>query len=37
MKQVSFQVFPKGCDRVTVSYLEGGRVPKKRDIVTGRI
>ena len=37
VKRVSFQVFPEGCDRGTVSYLEGGRVPKSRSIVAERI
>ena len=37
VKQVSFQVFPEGCDRETVSYLKGERVPKNRGIVTERI
>ena len=31
---MSFEVFPKGCDRGTVSHLEGERVPNKRGIVT---
>ena len=30
-------MFPERCDRGTVSYLEGGRVPKNWGIVTKRI
>ena len=37
VKQVSFQVFPKGCDRGIISYLKGERVPKNRGKVTERI
>ena len=37
VKQLSYQVFPEGCDRGTISYLEGERVPKKRGIMTERI
>ena len=33
VKQVSFQMFHGGCDRGTVSHLEGERVPKNRDIL----
>ena len=29
---MSFEVFPKRCDRGTVSYLKGERVPKNWDI-----
>ena len=32
-KQVGFEVFPEGCDRQAISYLEEERVPKSRDIV----
>ena len=28
MKQLSFQVFPEGCDKGTVSFLEEERIPK---------
>ena len=34
---VGFDVFPERCDRGTVSYLEGERVPKNWGIVTKRI
>ena len=34
---MSFQVFPEGCDRGTVSYLEGERVPNNWRIETKRI
>ena len=37
VKQVSFQVFPEGCDRGNVSYLARKRVPKSWGIVTERI
>ena len=30
-------MFPEGCDRGTVSYLERERVPKNWGIVTGKI
>ena len=33
----SFKVFPEGCDRGTVSYLERERVPRNWGIVTERI
>ena len=36
-KQVSFQVFPEGCIRGIVSYMEGERDPKNRGIVTKRV
>ena len=35
-KQVTFQVFPEGCDRQAISYLEGERNPKNRGIMTER-
>ena len=34
---MGFQAFPEGCDRGTISYLEGERVLKNRGIVTERI
>ena len=34
---MSFEMFPGGCDRATVSYLERERVPKNWGIVTERI
>ena len=34
---MSFQVFPEGCDRGIVSYLERKRVPKNWGIVAARI
>ena len=34
IEEVGFEVFPKRCDRWTVSYLEWERVPKNRGIVT---
>ena len=37
IKEVGFEVFPERCDRGTISYLEGERVPKNRGIVTERI
>ena len=37
VEQEGFEVFPKRCDRGTVSYLEGERVPKNWGIVTERI
>ena len=37
VEEVGFEVFPKRCDRGTVSYLEGERVPKNWGIVTERI
>ena len=37
VEELDFKVFPKRCDRGTVSYLEGERVPKNWDIVTERI
>ena len=33
-KEVSFKVFPKRCNRGTLSYMERERVPKGRGIVT---
>ena len=33
-KEVSFKVYPKGCNRGTISYMERERVPKGRGIVT---
>ena len=33
VKQMRFQVFPEGCDRKNISYLEGERVPKDRGII----
>ena len=35
VEQVGFEVFPEGCDGGVISYLEGERVPKNRDIVRG--
>ena len=37
VEQVGFEVFPERCDRGTVSYLKGERVPKNWGIVTKRI
>ena len=37
VKQVSFQVFPEGCDRGTGFYLERERVPKNWGMMTERI
>ena len=37
IKEVGFEVFPKGCDRGAVSYLEGERVPQNWGVVTERI
>ena len=37
IKEVGFEGFPERCDRGTISYLEGERVPKNRGIVTERI
>ena len=37
VEQTSFEVFPEGCDRGAVSYLEGEGVPKNRGKVTERI
>ena len=34
VEEVGFEVFPKRCNRETVSYLKGERVPKKWGIVT---
>ena len=34
---MGFEVFPEGCDRGAISYLEGERLPKNRGIVTERI
>ena len=31
------EVFPEGCDRGAISYLEGEIVPKSRGIVTEKI
>ena len=28
VEQVSFQMFPKGCNRGTFSYLKGKRIPE---------
>ena len=36
-EQVGFEVFPGGCDRGTVSHLEGEGVPKSWGIVTERV
>ena len=36
VEQVGFEVFPKGCDRGAIYYMEGERVPKKHGIVTER-
>ena len=33
-EEVGFEVFSKRCDRGTVSYMKGERVPKDRGIVT---
>ena len=33
-EEVSFKVFPKRCNRGTISYMERKRVPKERSIVT---
>ena len=37
IEEVGFEVFPERCDRGTVSYLEGERVPKNWGVVTERI
>ena len=37
VEEVAFEVFPEKCDRGTISYLEGKRVPKNWGIVTERI
>ena len=37
VEEVGFEVFPKRCDRGTVSYLERERGPKNWGIVTKRI
>ena len=34
VEEVGFEIFPKRCDRGTVSYLKGERVPKNWGIVT---
>ena len=34
---MSLELFPEGCDRGTVSYLEKERVPKNWGMVTERI
>ena len=34
---MSFEVFPEGCDRGAIFYMEGERVPKNWGIVTERI
>ena len=34
---MGFEVFPERCNRRTISYLEGERVPKNWGIVTERI
>ena len=34
VKQVTFKVVPKGCNRRTISYLKVERVPMNRGIVT---
>ena len=36
IEKVGFEVFPERCDRGTVSYLEGKRVPKNWGVVTKR-
>ena len=36
-EEVSFKVLPKTCNRGTISYMKGERVPKDRGIVTGGI
>ena len=33
-EEVSFEVLPKRCNRGTISYMKGERVPNDRDIVT---
>ena len=33
-EEVGFEVLPKRCDRETISYMKGQRVPKDRGIVT---
>ena len=33
-EEVSFKMFPKRCNRGTISYIERERVPKVRGIVT---
>ena len=37
IEEVCFEVFPEGCNRGAISYLEGKGVPKNRGIVTERI
>ena len=37
VEQVGFEVFPEGCDRGAISYLEDEGVPKNRGNVTERI
>ena len=34
IEEVDFEVFPERCDRGTISYLEGDRVPKNWGVVT---
>ena len=34
---MGFEVFPERCNRETVSYLEGERVPKNWGVVTERV
>ena len=34
LREVSFKVLPKRCNRRTISYMERERVPKDRGIVT---
>ena len=33
-EEVGFEVLPKRCNRGTISYMKGERVPKGRGIVT---
>ena len=37
MEEVGFEVFPERGDRSSISYLEGGGVPKNWGIVTEEI
>ena len=37
VEEVGFEVFPEGCDRADISYVEGEGIPKNRGIVTERI
>ena len=34
---MSFQIFPEGCNKWAISYLEGERVPERRCVMTGGI